>query len=217
MSEGYAYVFDNIVNDKHYCGSHNDNNPTYFGSGGVHWQAAKKKWGRENLPMRIIYRGAHFREAETLVILTLDLCNDPMWYNKSHIHKTATFGAEHRAKISAALKGRKQTPELIAKRTAGMRGIKRSAESRAKQSATTKGNKAPTRGMLGMKHTDESRQKMSDKLKGMTPWNVGVAGCANHLNGKTHTCVHCGITTTLGNIKRWHNDNCKKGLQHASS
>lgn len=22
-------------------------------------------------------------------------------------------------------------------------------------------------------------------------------------------CIHCGIETTMGNIKRWHNDNCK--------
>jgi len=24
-----------------------------------------------------------------------------------------------------------------------------------------------------------------------------------------HACIHCGIITTCGNLKRWHNDNCK--------
>lgn len=26
---------------------------------------------------------------------------------------------------------------------------------------------------------------------------------------KRHTCIHCDISTTAANIKRWHNDNCK--------
>lgn len=26
---------------------------------------------------------------------------------------------------------------------------------------------------------------------------------------KRETCVHCGIESTIGNIRRWHNDNCK--------
>lgn len=25
-----------------------------------------------------------------------------------------------------------------------------------------------------------------------------------------YSCVHCGVTTIMANIKRWHNDNCKK-------
>lgn len=28
-------------------------------------------------------------------------------------------------------------------------------------------------------------------------------------NQRQETCTHCGITSTVGNIKRWHNDNCK--------
>jgi hypothetical protein len=29
------------------------------------------------------------------------------------------------------------------------------------------------------------------------------------LNMPLHTCEHCGKTTTRGNYKRWHSDNCK--------
>jgi hypothetical protein len=29
------------------------------------------------------------------------------------------------------------------------------------------------------------------------------------LNMPLHTCEHCGKTTTKGNYKRWHSDNCK--------
>jgi len=40
--------------------------------------------------------------------------------------------------------------------------------------------------------------------------NKGKKGLAEHLNKNMHECVHCGIITTKGNIKRWHDDNCKK-------
>ena len=30
------------------------------------------------------------------------------------------------------------------------------------------------------------------------------------LKQKKETCIHCGLTTVSGNIKRWHNDKCKR-------
>ena len=27
---------------------------------------------------------------------------------------------------------------------------------------------------------------------------------------KKHKCEHCDMVTSAGNLKRWHNDNCKK-------
>lgn len=40
--------------------------------------------------------------------------------------------------------------------------------------------------------------------------NKGKKGMADHLNKKKHVCIHCGFVTTIGNIVRWHNDNCKQ-------
>lgn len=79
-----------------------------------------------------------------------------------------------------------------------------------RQKTTNKGKKFPEAGpkisairkewfktnihpMLGVKRTTEMRLNNS----------VGA------LNQQKHECVYCGIVTIAGNIKRWHNDNCK--------
>ena len=56
--------------------------------------------------------------------------------------------------------------------------------------------------------SDELRQRKREvKLGELNPqygkhvWNAGPHPKA--------TCVHCGKEATLGNIVRWHNDNCK--------
>lgn len=40
--------------------------------------------------------------------------------------------------------------------------------------------------------------------------NKGRKGLADHLNKKLEKCKYCGIETSKGNIKRWHDENCKK-------
>jgi len=47
--------------------------------------------------------------------------------------------------------------------------------------------------MLGVKRTKEMQINSS----------LGA------LNQQKHECVYCGVVTIAGNIKRWHNDNCK--------
>lgn len=53
-----------------------------------------------------------------------------------------SLSREHRAKISASLKGRKRPPEVRAKISAGRRGIPNSPEQKAKISKALKGRKA---------------------------------------------------------------------------
>lgn len=48
---------------------------------------------------------------------------------------------------------------------------------------------------------DKSERLMYDE----TVWKNPAA-----LKQARDTCIHCGLTSTVGNIKRWHNDNCKK-------
>lgn len=179
MEEGITYVFDNIINGKRYCGSHNDKKPNYFGSGGDHWQKAQAKWGRENLPMRVIYRGPHFREAETLVIVALDLCGHPMWYNKSHIHNTAihsdesrskmghwggkTLSEDHKANITAALTGRVFTDEH--KKNMKSAKLNQTVETRAKISKALVGNT----NSVGRVHSEETKAKMRAAAKARPP------------------------------------------------
>jgi group I intron endonuclease len=69
----------------------------------------------------------------------------------------------------------------------------------------------------GRVQTEEEKTQRSVSNKGKND------GENNPFYGKTHSkksiekflkhkskCVHCGIETTNANIKRWHNDNCKK-------
>lgn len=46
-----------------------------------------------------------------------------------------------------------------------------------------------------MPKSDEWKRKMSERMKGIERPKV--------------KCIHCGLETVLGNINRWHNDNCK--------
>lgn len=100
-------------------------------------------------------------------------------------------------------------------------GKKHTLESRRKMSevlktkdcrpkTTTKGRKFPLRGkkisaarkewfktnphpMLGVKRTKEMQ----------------INNSLGALKQQKHECVYCGVVTIAGNIKRWHNDNCK--------
>ena len=78
--------------------------------------------------------------------------------------------------------------------------------------------------------TLESREKQSQKMKDRkqslehiaNPSGVNHPGYGKELNLERkekirqgvlnmplHTCERCGKTTTKGNYKRWHSDNCK--------
>lgn len=89
-------------------------------------------------------------------------------------------------------------------------------------------------GTYGHKQSDETKNKISQKRKGVLLTEshklaikesmIGQnKGKNNPFYGKTHKketiekylkhkskCIFCGIETTNANIKRWHNDNCKK-------
>lgn len=116
--------------------------------------------------------------------------NNPM-YKKSH-------SLEARNKMSFSRKGRtvsKETREKLSKSHSGKsktlehRSSLKEAWSRTKDSRT--GNNHPLVKQGG--HKLSTKEKIKQSI----------------LNIPKQKCVHCGKETTPGNIKRWHNDNCK--------
>ena len=89
-------------------------------------------------------------------------------------------------------------------------------------------------GSLGRILSENTKKKIGDSNRGRVQTieekkkrsisNKGIhSGEKNPFYGKTHskesiekrlqhksTCKHCGIVATNSNIKRWHNENCKK-------
>jgi hypothetical protein len=79
------------------------------------------------------------------------------------------------------------------------------------------------------KFTDEHKKKISDKNKNMIMLKNVTTGESIKINKndvdlydkalwknpaaisqRRETCVYCGVTSVAGNIKRWHNENCKE-------
>lgn len=75
---------------------------------------------------------------------------------------TIVYTEEIRQKMSVAKLGKKQSPELIAARSAGLMGHTVSAISRTKISAALSGHKF---GMTGRFHSEDTKKKMKIKRK----------------------------------------------------
>ena len=83
---------------------------------------------------------------------------------------------EQRAAMSEKMKGRKLTPERVAKMVAGRAGYRHSPETRAKMSESSKGErshafgkKGPDSHNFGLVRSAETREKISRALTGV-PW-----------------------------------------------
>jgi hypothetical protein len=119
---------------------------------------------------------------------------------KKKVHKIV-FSPEVRAKISAAKKGKKQDPNVVAKRvattriTAPERGARIAAANQVnKRTPEQIGRiKEGRRAAGGWVHTPESRAKIGEAGKGRTPWNKGQTGVSDETRAKmraTHTRSH---------------------------
>jgi len=173
-SEGYVYVWTNLINGKRYVGSHNGSDPNYKASGRS-INKAFKKYGIGAFERAIVYQGPHYREAETLIIRVLDCVSDRSWYNQAHIHGTYECSDDVKAKISAGLRGKRKGPPSAttrAKIAAGKRGSVCSQETKDKITASKMGQRlsqetkdkiaANKIGKAGPKHTPESRAKIAE-------------------------------------------------------
>lgn len=108
--------------------------------------------------------------------------------------KSAALGKglteEHRKNISESLRGKVKTEQHCKNLSEANKGKKLSEETRFKMSKARQGKV----------FTEEHKNKLSESLKNNLPKSVT----------EKLTCVHCGISTTFINIKRWHSENCKK-------
>lgn len=109
-------------------------------------------------------------------------------------HVTKALKGKKRPDHSKAMKGRKQTETHSANIAKALTGKIRSEEHSNNISKAKKGKKNP---------------KVSKALKGCIGNNKGKIL-------KVYPCKHCGVSTTGGNLVRWHNDNCKFKKEEAN-
>lgn len=160
---------------KFYIGVHSadDINDDYLGSG-LRLKASIKKHGRNNHSREILETfetraEAFARENE---VVNAELMKNPFCMNLAAggvgIKHPPVFSAEHRKKISAALKGRKMSPESIEKMASKLRGRKHTSEACANMSAAQRGKKRPkiSAALKGRKMSEEQKKKISATLTG---------------------------------------------------
>ena len=163
---GIIYKITNSINGKIYVGQtrqtlrrrisqHKRNKKSFIGR-------AICKHGWENFKVEILEECEtleKLNECEKFWINKLN-CQVPNGYNLTDGGLNGfVFSEESRAKLSAVhkgKKGRKHTPEELAKISAGRKGKKQTPESNAKNSAAH----------LGKKRSEESRAKQSATMKG---------------------------------------------------
>lgn len=172
-SDGFVYIWTHTESGKRYAGKHRGSpDDGYIGSGKA-FKAAVRKYGIESFERRIIYHGPHFAEAETLVILTLDLCNDKQWYNLSHTSSGGTHSVETRAKISANGRGIPKSDETRRRMSKPKSEQARAniAEANRKKASDSSVSSKIADSLRGKTRdtsyvTDEYRSKMSNSIKG---------------------------------------------------
>lgn len=143
--------------------------------------------------------------------------NNPM-YGK-------TQSVETKEKISQANKGRTFSEEtrLLWSRqrmgkSPGNKGKKHTPEALAKIKAASEGENNP---MYGRRHSEETRKKIGIKSIGRKP-RLGVKlsqetkeKCrVSALNRTKKDCPHCGKIVDPSNYVRWHGDVCKMKVKH---
>lgn len=112
--------------------------------------------------------------------------------------------------------GRRHSAETKKKISIANTGSKRSqkdidwfVENVAKQSKSAEHRKKIGRsGMINLKNTLTGESIRIDKIEALS-YDREIWKSPSSLKQKKEKCIHCNIETVSGNIKRWHNENCK--------
>jgi len=230
-----VYITTNLLNNKKYIGVDSKNNPDYLGSG-KHLNRAILKYGRNNFIKDILFETeyideAYLKEKEIIQFLQADISSEYYniheggkggWKNvKSTGKNNGMYGRSVRdifiQKYGEELGNEKydETRRIAGiKTSASLKGVNKSKEHCEKLSLAKKEyfkNETIEQKKLRCESTklsmqsadlvrsEEYKKKMSESIKN-----------AVHLINKKYTCEYCGIETNRGNLKRWHNDNCKQ-------
>lgn len=213
-----------------YLGYTRQNPLTYKGSG-KYWKLHLTKHGND-VETEILHETSDKKEINRLGIHYSTLWNivaSPEWANLKE--EAGDGGAipqkpEWNAKRSAALKGRKFSEEHKANLSKANTGRKdtRSPETKAqaaiKASAKLKGRKKPegfsgavSKRKLGTKHSEETLHKMKTAWTAERKAAQAERRQIQNENAPLLVCPHCGKQSkNKGNMNRYHFDNCTKCL-----
>lgn len=186
----FIYETTNNINGRKYRGMHATENvdDLYFGSGKVLLQAIKAH-GKKNFSKIILEECSSFEdmcEKEKLYV-NADWVNDETTYNL----KLGGLGSRGCIPWNKDLKGVQEAWNK------NISMPKQTEESNLKRSNTLK-----------QKYLKEDHHS-----KGTEPWNKGKKGAQEAWNKGLVTekfqCPHCNKQADIGNLRRWHLDNCR--------
>ncbi len=214
---GYIYLTTNKINQKQYIGMSTKDDENYLGSG-VILRKAITKHGAENFTKVIleddIEELALLCEREIYWINHYNAAADVNFYNISE--------GGHKDSITNLRKG--FTPNRTKLWKENMRIAKKGyrpshdiGEWSRGRDAWNKGKTYTYEDIMGEEKADVVREKISKRLKGVLKSKIhnernseGVKRAYREGKFKKIKCNYCNTVTTPGNLKRWHNDNCKE-------
>lgn len=189
----FIYETTNLINGKKYRGCHKTENldDKYLGSGKA-FKCALAKYGKDNFSRQILEHCSSVDDMLEREKFYVDA--DWVANRNSYNLKPGGYGS---AGIEPWNKGKK--------------GVQQ----------------AWNKGLLSGPMSEAAKQKKSKTLiarykttvhhsKGGTPWNKDKTGLQEAWNKGKHIkkslCPHCNKMVDIGNLKRWHLDNCKFAL-----
>lgn len=186
----FIYETTNLINGRKYRGMHSAESlsDNYLGSGKLLNQAIRK-YGKEKFERKILETCSTFEE----------MCEREKYYvNEEWISNKEVYnlrvGGIGNAKGSIPWNKNKKGSQIAWNK-------------KLKLSKQTEGN---------LKRSNTLKEKYSKEdhhSKGTEPWNKGKNGTQTAWNKgkelKKIQCPHCNKQADIGNLRRWHLDNCK--------
>lgn len=215
----YVYKITNLIDNKAYIGRRSVNKlpekDNYFGSGGLHFQNALKKHGKENFKKEIVAIYPDFKtlcDYEVYWIDFLGTYKDGVGYNKIRVSEgwgvgelnpvfgkpenNPMFGRKGKDNPNTGLKRSKEFCELMRVLHTGKIV---SEETRRKNSIAASKRTGEKNSFYGKTHSKETIEENRQA----------------QLNQPIKICLHCGLESrSAANMKRYHFDNCIKNPKY---
>lgn len=185
------YETKNLINNKKYRGMHSTKNinDTYLGSGNLISKAIKK-YGKNNFSREILEICSSFEEMcqkEKIYV-------SEEWISNNDVYNLRVGGIGNSKGSIPWNKNIKGVQEAWNK---GLELTSQTEESNLKRSNTLK-----------EKYSKEQHHSKGKKIKHVI-WNKGKSSWNKGIEMKKIQCPYCEKYADIGNLKRWHLDNCK--------